>query len=329
MPLSSPIPGHGVVEHVLLAVEPGELCAAPAQPEPNVALNLAGIEDVHGAIAVDGQEVGEVDQGGDRAQADRGEPVLEPARALAVAHAPDVAAKKEWARAWPVAREVEYHVDGARECAGNGFDLGGLELTEARRREVAGDAVDAEAIGSVGRNRDVEQRIVQAHELGEGRAHRGFRVELDDPLMLVAQAHLPLGAEHPAALDAPDFRLLEHDAGAGDGGAGRSEDALHARPGIGRAANHLDLFRARIDHAEPELVGVRMLPRLHHVGDGKGREIVAGPAHRLHLEPDGGELRRDVVERRIGLQMRLQPGEGEFHALSPAARLGTSKGAKP
>ena len=98
---------------------------------------------------------------------------------------------------------------------------------------------------------------------------------------------------------------------------------------IGRAADHLDPFRARIDRAEPQLVGVRMLPRLDHVGDGEGRKLVAGPADLLHLEPDGGELGRDVVQRRIGLQMRLQPGEGELHALSPAARLGTSNGAKP
>ena len=196
-------------------------------------------------------------------------------------------------------------------------------------REVAGDAVDAEAIGAVRRDRDVEHRVVQAHELGEGRAHRGFGVELDDPFVLVAQPHLALGAEHPAALDAPDLRLLEDHAGAGDGGAGRGEDALHAGPRVGRAAHHLDLLRARIDHAEPELVGVRMLLRLDHVGHGEGCEIVAGAADLLHLEPDRGELGRELVERCIRLQMRLQPGEGELHALSPAARLGTSKGAKP
>ena len=210
-----------------------------------------------------------------------------------------------------------------------GSTLGALELAEAGCREVAGDAVDTEAIGPVGRDRDVEQRVVQAHEFGEGRAHRGLRVELDDPLVLVAQAHLALGAEHAAALDAPDLRLLEHDAGAGDGGAGRGEDALHARPRVGRAAHNLDLFRAGIDRAEAELVGVRVLPRLHHIGDGEGRKLVTGAANALHLEPDGGELGRDVVERRVRFQMRLQPGEGELHALSPAARLGTSKGAKP
>ena len=117
-------PGHAVVEHVLLAVERGELGTALAEAEPDVTLHLAGIEDVHGAVAVDGQEVGEVDQSGDRAQADRGEPLLEPARALAVSHAPDVATEKERARTRPITGEVQYHVDGARERAGNGLNPG-------------------------------------------------------------------------------------------------------------------------------------------------------------------------------------------------------------
>ena len=218
---------------------------------------------------------------------------------------------------------------GLLKAPGTGSISGGLEAADACRREVAGDAVDAEAIGAVRRDRDVEQRIVQSHHFSEGRAHRGVRVELDDPLVLVAQAHLALGAEHAAALDAPDLRLLEDRAGAGDGGAGRGEDAFHAGPGVGRAAHHLDLRRARIDRTEAELVGVRVLPRFDHVSDGEGRELVAGAADLLHLQPDRGELRRDLVDRRVRFQVRLQPGEGELHALSPAARLGTSKGAKP
>ena len=61
----------------------------------------------------------------------------------------------------------------------------------------------------------------------------------------------------------------------------------------------------------------------------KGASVVAGVAERFHLEADRGEFRRERVHACIGLQMRLQPGEGELHALKPAARLGTSKGAKP
>ena len=33
----------------------------------------------------------------------------------------------------------------------------------------------------------------------------------------------------------------------------------------------------------------------------------------LDLEPDHGELVDDLVERRVGVEMLLQPGQGEFH----------------
>ena len=33
----------------------------------------------------------------------------------------------------------------------------------------------------------------------------------------------------------------------------------------------------------------------------------------LDLEPDHGELLDDLVERLVGVEMFLQPGEGEFH----------------
>ena len=49
----------------------------------------------------------------------------------------------------------------------------------------------------------------------------------------------------------------------------------------------------------------------------------------LDLEPDHGELVDDLVERRVGVEMLLQPGEGEFHELNPPASVGKSSGRKP
>ena len=49
----------------------------------------------------------------------------------------------------------------------------------------------------------------------------------------------------------------------------------------------------------------------------------------LDLEPDHGELVDDLGERSIGVEMLLQPGEGEFHELSPPASVGKSSGRKP
>ena len=49
----------------------------------------------------------------------------------------------------------------------------------------------------------------------------------------------------------------------------------------------------------------------------------------LDLEPDHGELVDDRVERLLGVEVLLEPGEGEFHALNPPASVGKSSGRKP
>ena len=49
----------------------------------------------------------------------------------------------------------------------------------------------------------------------------------------------------------------------------------------------------------------------------------------LDLEPDHGELVDELVERLVGVEMLLEPGEGEFHQLNPPASVGKSSGRKP
>ena len=55
----------------------------------------------------------------------------------------------------------------------------------------------------------------------------------------------------------------------------------------------------------------------------------------FHVEPHGGELVGQLRQRCRGLQMILEPGEGDLHAISPAygdsppANVGTSRAVKP
>ena len=113
-------------------------------------------------------------------------------------------------------------------------------------------------------------------------------------------------------------------------GARRHEHAGHAGARIRRAADDLDrLAVAGVDHADAQPVGVGMLLRLDHVRDDIRREQLALVLDALDLEPDHRELGHDVVERRIGVEMFFQPGEGEFHELNPPASVGKSSGRKP
>ena len=154
--------------------------------------------------------------------------------------------------------------------------------------------------------------------------------------MIVRDLELRGRAQHAAALDAADGADAERDVLAGDVGAGRREHALHAGAGVGRAAHHLDRrARARVDHAHAQAIGVGVLLGGDHLGDAVGGERLRLVLHALDLEADAGERLDDLVERGVGVEVILEPGEGEFHRFSPLTdvrpptSVGMSSGRKP
>jgi hypothetical protein len=80
-----------------------------------------------------------------------------------------------------------------------------------------------------------------------------------------------------------------------------------------------------VDHAYFELVRVGMLLAGDDGGDGEGRERLCLILDPLHFEPDHGELVDDRVERGVGVEVLLEPGEGEFHAKYSASALSEKK----
>jgi len=101
---------------------------------------------------------------------------------------------------------------------------------------------------------------------------------------------------------------------AGHIGAGLGKRADQAGARIRRAADdlHWGGTVALVNHQHPQLVGIRMLDGRDDLGDDEGlvgRLVV----DILDLEADGGQPLADLVERGIGFQMVLQPGECEFH----------------
>ena len=65
-----------------------------------------------------------------------------------------------------------------------------LENAEARRREVARDAVDAGGVGAVRRQIDLDDRIVEPGPLRIDRADRRVLGQFDDAVMLVGKFEL-------------------------------------------------------------------------------------------------------------------------------------------
>ena len=149
--------------------------------------------------------------------------------------------------------------------------------------------------------------------------------------MIIGDLQLELRDQHSAAFDAANFADAERHVLARNEGAGRDEHALHPGPRIGRPA--YDLHRiagAGVDHADTQPIGVRMLLGGDHTCDGKRGEHLAAIDHSLDFEPDHRELVDDRGERSIGIEMLLEPSQGEFHhPLNPPARVGKSSGRKP
>ena len=207
--------------------------------------------------------------------------------------------------------EVELDRDRAGELALDRLRRALLEGADVGGGEIARDAVDAGAVGAVGGEIDVDHRIVEAGVLRVALADRRVGGQVDDALVVVGNLQLELRHQHAAALDAADGADRERHVLAGDEGAGRHEHAGHAGARVGRAAHDLDrLAVAGVDHADAQPVGVGMLLGLDHARDDVGRELLALVLDVLDLEPDHRELVDDLIERRIGVEMLLEPGRG-------------------
>ena len=122
-----------------------------------IALHLGRVEHMQRPGAVEGHEVGDIDQRVDRPQADRGQPLLQPFRRRAVldaAHQPQRKARTQRG-------VLDRHLHRAGEFALDRLDAGILELADVGGGEIAGDAVHAGAIRPVRRQVDLDHRIAE------------------------------------------------------------------------------------------------------------------------------------------------------------------------
>ena len=304
------------VEGVGLAVERRQPLAGTGEADGDRAVQLVGIEDMQRPVAVVGNEIGDVDQRRDRPEADGAEPVLQPLRRGAVPDAADQAADEERAGlAGNVGGEIDADRAGFDSC--DGLHFGRAQLAEAARGEIAGDAGHAEGVGPVGRDGDVDDRI-DADHVDVARADRRVGGEFDDAVMGIGKLHLALGEHHAVALDTADPADLDRGVDAGDPVAGGRDHHLDAGAGVRGAADDLLLAVGGQNPADPELVGVGVLHGLDHLADREGREPSGRVRHALDLEPEVGQREGDLVERRRGVEMLLEPGEREFHRSVPS-----------
>src|SRR6185312_8502106 len=153
----------------------------------------------------------DVDQRVDRAQADRRQPLLQPVGGGTVLHALDQAQ----AEGRTQRRHVDGDLDRAGEGSGDGFYRAILERADGGRAEIAGDTVDASAVGPVGCEVYFDHRLAECRVGGVAFADRRIGRQVDDAVVIVGELKLGLRHQHAAAFDAANGADGERDVLAG------------------------------------------------------------------------------------------------------------------
>ena len=291
------------VRGVVLAVQRPEGLARAGAEAQDAALHLVGVEDVQGTAEVEGEEVGDVHQGADRAQADGEEAALQPLRAGAVADAADGAAQHPGAGLG----HVYGPGDGAGAIAGHRRRRPGPQGAQAGCRQVPRYAAHGQRVAAVRCHADLDDGIVQAGPFGIRGADGRIVRQVHDPGMVLAQPHLPQAEQHAGALDAADFADLEGDAAARDEAARGCEHREHPGPRVRRPAHDGHHAVAGVHLAGAQAVGVGVLHRLDHAGDAERGQRGAGVLDALQLKADGGQAVGDGVQAGAGVQVGAQP----------------------
>jgi len=224
--------------------------------------HLCRVEGVQRLAVFQHDEVGHIDHVVDRADARRHQAVLQPLGGRPDAHAPDVSGRVMRA-------QIRIgHGDGHRPRDVVPF-LAEFRFRQAygtpcQRRRFVGHAQHAEAVRPVGRQLQLQHRVVQFQQLHYvGSDFRTFRKHQDAFLLLLRkeldiEAELARGADHPLGFDAAKRRLFDADA-AGEGGAGKRHGHLLAGRHVGSPAHDLQIGSlADIHRAKAQLIGVRV-----------------------------------------------------------------------
>ena len=222
--------------------------------------------------------------------------------------------------------EIEGHAHRAGEGARHGLDLAVLQTAKASGGQIPRHPMHARRVRPVGGEVDFDQRLVEARIGHIGLAHRRVGGQFDDALMVVGQLELEGRTEHAIGFHPANDALAQRDALGRDIGSRGREDAFQPRARIGRAADDLNgRLAAGVHQADAQPVRIGMGLGLDHMGDDEGFQLFSGVLDMLDLEADARERLDDLCRRSVGVEVVLEPGEGEFHRRAPAERSSSGR----
>ena len=228
-----------LIQRIGLAIEREQAFAGLAAPHHQSSGDLIGVEHMQRPAAIESQEIGDVDQGVDRTQADAFEPISQPFGARPIVHAAHQTQGDERREKSVVMGEIELRLDRKGEGAGNGRDRLFNQSADPRRREIACYAINTGGVGAIGGEVDLNQRIVKPSPERIGLAHRRVIAQLENAGGIAFKTELLGRTHHAAGFDAANHALGYGEILGRNKSARSGEDGFQPRPRIFRAADHL------------------------------------------------------------------------------------------
>ena len=247
--------------------------------------------------------VGDVDDRVDRAHAGGGQPLHEPARRRADRHVvedPNSEAHAEGivvdADARPIRSRDARLLEGRRRQRERYAEPG---------RQVACDASDAERVGPVALDVEIEQDVGRgAERVGQRGADGERAVEDHDPVGVIAELELGLGADHAVRPLAPELATTDLQSARHHGADGCQRHEIAHRHVERATADLQGIAVAGVDRDELDPVGFGMGAEGEHLGN---NDPVVARADRLDRLDDHAE-----VGHRLGEELGVTLDRGEL-----------------
>ncbi len=201
-----------------------------------------------------------------------------------------------------------------------------VEVASQKCSDFAREADHREQIDAVHRRRHVEHLVADRKHVDERRSGLGAVGEHHDPGVVVSEADLVLGQDHPAGRLAAELALVQRLIEDRQECAGQRDG--DGRPGLEVPGAADDLARISLPHvdlAHAQPVGVRVRVDREHTAHEEAADVAVDVRHpdvdnALDLERRDGESVRDLVGGRVDRDVLAEPGEGSAHQNCPRSR---------
>ena len=201
-----------------------------------------------------------------------------------------------------------------------------MELPSEQRRDLARQSDHGEQVDAIHGRNDVENLVADREHVDQRRPRLDPVGQQHDSRVILTEADLVLGEDHPARRLTAQLALVERLVEDREVGAGQRDRDRRARIEVPGTAD--DLSRVPLPHvdlADAQPVGVRMGVDLEDAPDEEAPDVPvrvgdADVDHALDLERGDREPLSDLGDRRVDGDVLAEPGERRLHRNCPSSR---------